>query len=36
MSTIVRDTTDLEGPLLEFDARAWERFTASLRQTSCA
>jgi Domain of unknown function (DUF397) len=30
-TVLVRDTTDLEGPLLEFDARAWERFTASLR-----
>jgi hypothetical protein len=28
---LVRDTTDREGPRLEFGAGAWERFTASLR-----
>lgn len=27
----VRDTTDREGPLLTFTARAWGRFTAALR-----
>jgi Domain of unknown function (DUF397) len=30
-TVLVRDATDLEGPPLEFDAGAWERFTASLR-----
>lgn len=27
----VRDTTDRQGPMLTFSARAWGRFTASLR-----
>lgn len=27
----VRDTTDRQGPMLTFNAGAWERFTASLR-----
>ena len=30
-TVLVRDTTDREGPLLEFRAGAWESFTASLR-----